>query len=185
MPRQGICQAATAAHLTFVKYTCQRAVIGAHTRTEPSWIILVLTLKDNRGWQIWKYCSDKIKGVKKGNFVLYLHSEECWDQFREHFVSLFLTRMYLCDVPSLKNLNVTVVNRIKLNHVLILFFFSWSLFPLCGHGQGAGAYVYMSICLYIPAYGWRQGTPLEGSPDHRRALSEPLRVRYHDFLEPQ
>ena len=52
MPRQGICQAATAAHLTFVKCACQRAAISTHTQTETFWVILVLTLKDNRGGQI-------------------------------------------------------------------------------------------------------------------------------------
>lgn len=144
MPRQGICQAATAAHLTFVKCTCQRAVIGAHTQTEPSWIILVLTLKDNRGWQIWKYCSDKIKGVKKGNFVLYLHSEECWDQFREHFVSLFLTRMYLCDVPSLKNLNVTVVTVEPCCNSFLFLLIAISLV-----WSRAGCW---SLCLYVYIY---------------------------------
>lgn len=44
MPRQGICQAATAAHLTFVKCTCQRAAISARTQTEPSWITFLISL---------------------------------------------------------------------------------------------------------------------------------------------
>lgn len=52
MPGQGICQAATTAHLTFVKCTCQRPAISAHTQTQPSRKILVLTLKDNQGGQI-------------------------------------------------------------------------------------------------------------------------------------